>query len=425
MTPQLTAPLGTGLDEHLPHWQEFYRDLHAHPELAFAERRTAAAVVREMAAMDGWEVTEGVGGTGVVAVLRNGDGPVVLLRADMDGLPVHEETGLPYASVEAGRMHACGHDVHVTCLLGACRQLSARPGSWHGTVIAVFQPAEEIGQGARAMLDDGLLARFPRPQVCLGQHVGPLPTGVVITRPGPLMAAADSLRVTLHGAGGHASAPQQAIDPIVLASAIVLRLQTFAARQAPLSPATVLTAGALHSGSAANIIPHAAELLLSLRTYSAQAREEALTAIRRIINNEAEASGVLRPPEIETYDGFPLTVNDGEMTRQVMRALDPIAQTVHELPSPLGASEDFGLLGTAAGCPSVFWHFGGTDPAAYTADDLERLQNSGALPAGLPSNHSPYYAPAPEPTLAAGIRNMLAVASSCLTERPAPVHDHR
>ncbi|MYX39745.1 amidohydrolase, partial [Streptomyces sp. SID89] len=196
-----------GLTAHLPHWEEVYRDLHAHPELAFAEHRTAAAVARELARVDGWEVTRKVGGTGVVAVLRNGAGPVVWLRADLDALPVREETGLPYASVESGLMHACGHDVHVAALLGACRQLAAHPEAWRGTAVAVFQPAEEVGRGAQAMLDDGVLDRFPRPDVVLGQHVGPLPAGVVITRPGAVMAAADSVRVTLHGAGAHASAP--------------------------------------------------------------------------------------------------------------------------------------------------------------------------------------------------------------------------
>ncbi|MGW8375113.1 amidohydrolase [Streptomyces sp. ODS28] len=405
-----TAPDATTPVPHLDHWLDVYRDLHAHPELAFAERRTAAAVARELAASPGWEVTEGVGGTGVVGVLRNGPGPVVLLRADMDGLPVEERTDLPYSSAESGRMHACGHDVHVTCLLAACRELAERPGTWSGTVVAVFQPAEEIGQGARAMLDDGLLDRFPHPDVCLGQHVGPLPAGVVISRPGLLMAAADSLRVTLYGAGGHASTPQQAVDPIVLASAVVLRLQTYAARQAPRSPAPVLTPGSLHSGSAANIIPHTAELLLSLRTYDEETRAEALEEVRRIIRCEAEASGAPRPPEVEAYDGFPLTLNSPQATSLVLRALEGTGAPVQELAAPLGGSEDFGLLGAAAACPSVFWHFGGAGWDTYTPEDLDRLRG-GTLPPRIPSNHSPYFAPDPEPTLEAGIRDLLAASA--------------
>ncbi|WP_030266188.1 amidohydrolase [Streptomyces violens] len=414
--PTTTAeetPLELGLPDHLPHWEDVYRDLHSHPELAFAEHRTAATVAAELRAEGGWEVTEGVGGTGVVAVLRNGDGPVVLLRADMDALPVQEETGLAYASAEPGRMHACGHDIHVTCLLGACRQLAAHPGAWHGTVVAVFQPAEEVGQGARAMLRDGLLDRFPRPDVCLGQHVGPFPAGLVVTRPGPLMAAADSLRVTLHGAGGHASTPQYCVDPLVLAATVVLRLQTFAARQAPYSRATILTAGALHSGTVANIIPHTAELLLSLRTFSPEAREEAFEAIRRVIRTEAESFDVPRPPEITAYDPFPLTVNEEDATRRVLTAIETTGAPTHVLQSPLAASEDFGALGTAAGCPSVFWHFGGIAHDRFSEEGIAALHR-GAQPPGIPAPHSPHYAPDPAPTLPVGIRNLLAVTTEWL-----------
>ncbi|WP_199896685.1 amidohydrolase [Streptomyces niger] len=408
------SPLEAGLADHLPHWHEVYRDLHAHPELGFAEHRTAATVAAELrGAGSGWEVTEGVGGTGVVAVLRNGEGPVVLLRADMDALPVQEDTGLDYASTEPGRMHSCGHDVHVTCLLGACRQLAAHPDAWRGTVVAVFQPAEETGQGARAVLADGLLERFPRPEVCLGQHVGPFPAGLVVTRPGPLMAAADSLRVTLYGAGGHASTPQFCVDPLVLAATVVLRLQTFAARQAPYAPATIVTAGALHSGTAANIIPHTAELLLSLRTFDPEAREEAFEAIGRIIRTEAEGFGTPRPPEITAYDPFPLTVNDPAATGRVVAAAEAAGAPTHLLPAPFAASEDFGALGAAAGCPSVFWHLGGAAHERFAADDIDALRR-GVLPPGLSANHSPHYAPDPAPTLPAGIRTLLAAAGEWL-----------
>ncbi|MET9497852.1 amidohydrolase [Streptomyces sp. NPDC006552] len=407
------------LTERLPHWEDVYRDLHTHPEPAFQEHRTAATVVRELRRIGGWEITERVGGTGVVAVLRGGAGPVVWLRADMDGLPVTEQTGLPYASVEPGLMHACGHDVHVAALLGVCQQLAARPTAWRGTVVAVFQPAEEVGRGARAMLDDGVLDRFPRPDVVLGQHVGPLPAGLVITRPGAVMAAADSVRVTLHGAGAHASTPHFAVDPIVMAAAVVLRLQTFSARQAALNPATLLTVGAVHAGTVPNVIPHTAELLCSLRTYDEQARADALAGIRRIILAEAEAQGARQAPEIETYDSFPLLVNDPPATDRLLSGLTDAGVLTHALAMPLAASEDFGTFATAAGCPSVFYHFGGADPADFDADAVASLER-GALPPGTVMNHSPYYAPSDRHAVAAGVRHLLTAAGTWLTGDDTP-----
>ncbi|WP_229070396.1 amidohydrolase [Actinoplanes sp. DH11] len=398
--------LAADLTDHLPHWTDVYRDLHAHPELGFAEHRTAATIVRELTATGGWEVTGRVGGTGVVAVLRNGPGPTTWLRADMDALPVTEETGLAYASAEPGRMHACGHDVHVSALLGACRQFAAHPGAWAGTLVAIFQPAEEIGQGARAMLADGVLERFPRPDLVLGQHVGPFPAGLTATRPGPLMAAADSLRITLYGAGAHASTPQFAVDPIVAAAALVLRLQTFSARQAPVSPATVLTVGAIHAGTVPNVIPHTAELLASLRTFDTGAREKALAEIRRIVRAEAQAQGATREPGLEVYDSFPLTVNTPAATARVAAALN-----AQPLPAPLAASEDFGAFGTAAGCSSVFFHFGGADPAAFSPDALAGVLR-GALPAEVATNHSPRFAPSDRLAVPAGIRHLLTVVAA-------------
>jgi hippurate hydrolase len=409
--------LSRGLTAHLAHWEEVYRDLHAHPELAFQEHRTAAAVVRELAGIGGWETTEGVGRTGVVSVLRNGAGPVVWLRADMDALPVREETGLAYASVEAGLMHACGHDVHVAALLGVCRQLAAHPDAWSGTVVAVFQPAEEVGHGARAMLDDGVLDRFPRPEVVLGQHVGPLPAGVVTTRPGTVMAAADSLRVILHGAGAHASAPHLAVDPVVMAAAVVVRLQTLSARLAPLSPSPLLTVGALHAGTVANVIPHTAELLCSLRTFDARTRQQVLDDIRRVIRAEADAQGATRAPDITTYDSFPLTVNDAAATERVLAALTGDGVLGHTLRAPLSGSEDFGRFAAAAGCPSVFFHFGGADPGDFDGAAVAALER-GTLPPGTATNHSPHYAPSAPHAVAAGVRHLLTAAASWLDRHP-------
>lgn len=253
-------------------WQaDFYRDLHAHPELSHQEQRTASLVAKRLRQCD-YRIHEGLGGTGVVGILRNGKGPTVLLRADMDALPVREATGLPYAStVTTGGtpvMHACGHDMHVTCLLGAAELLATTTAHWNGTVIALFQPAEEVADGARGMVDDGLAAILPRPDIALAQHVLPLRAGRVATNTGPTLAAADSMRITVYGRGAHGSMPQSAIDPVVLAAMIVVRLQTVVAREVSPEEAAVLTVGSIQAGTKSNIIPDRAEIQLNIRTYS-------------------------------------------------------------------------------------------------------------------------------------------------------------
>ncbi|MFF2959361.1 amidohydrolase [Streptomyces sp. NPDC057963] len=282
MTTSATSLL-SGLNGQLPGLRALYKDLHAHPELSFQEVRTAGIVAARLREQ-GWDVTEGVGGTGVVGVLSAGDGPVVLLRADMDALPVREETGLPYASTrtavdaegnEVPVMHACGHDMHVTCLLGATALLAANRHAWRGTVVAVFQPAEEIG-GAPAMIDDGFLERFPHAEVCLGQHVGPIPAGFVGTRPGPVMAASDSVRVRLFGRGGHGSMPETTVDPVVMAAAIVMRLQTVVSREVGAEQQAVVTVGSIHSGTKENIIPATADLRINIRSTTPAVRERVL-----------------------------------------------------------------------------------------------------------------------------------------------------
>ena len=276
-------------------WADVYRDVHAHPELGFAETRTAGIAGSHLSSM-GFEVTAGVGGTGVVGLFRNGPGPTVLVRADMDALPVLEATGLPYASTQvstdpAGNqtpvMHACGHDVHVACLLGACERLAESPDTWSGTLMAVFQPAEELGSGARAMIDDGLFTRFGTPAVVLGQHVAPLPAGLIGLRVGAAFAAADSLKVTLHGQGAHGSRPEVSVDPVVMAAATVLRMQTIVSREIPAGETAVVTIGTLHAGTAVNIIPDRAELGFSIRTFSTDVRDQVLAAIERIACGEA------------------------------------------------------------------------------------------------------------------------------------------
>jgi hippurate hydrolase len=296
-------------------WQEdFYRDLHRHPELSHQEHRTARAVAARLADL-GCEVHEGVGGTGVVGLLRNGEGPAVLLRADMDALPVQEETGLPYASTATADtvdgpvpvMHACGHDVHVACLVGAVACLAQSRELWSGTLVSVFQPAEESADGARGMLDDGLAELFGRVDVAMAQHVLAYPAGFVGTRRGVVLSAADSMRITVHGRGAHGSMPQAAVDPVVLAAMIVVRLQTVVAREVAPGDSAVLTVGSVVAGSKANVIPDRAVLQLNVRTYDQATRSAVLAAIERIVRAECQASGSPREPQIEVFDSYPLT----------------------------------------------------------------------------------------------------------------------
>ena len=407
-----------GLRALLPDLGALYRDLHAHPELSFAEHRTAAEVARRLTDL-GLDVTTGVGSTGVVGVLRNGDGPTVLLRADFDALPVREQTGLPYASTvtatdadghEVGVMHACGHDMHVTCLLGALTLLGGARDAWHGTIVAVFQPAEEIGEGARAMLADGFWERFPRPDVALGQHVWPVPAGTARYRGGIAMAAADSLRVHLYGRGGHGSRPEATIDPVVMAAATVLRLQTVVSREVSAGEQAVLTVGSMRAGAKSNIIPAEAELRLNVRSFDQDVRSRVLAAIDRIVRAESAASGAPKDPDIDPYDVFPLTINDPGATERVAAALrDALGEDNAVVHDPVTGSEDFGLFGSDAGVPSVFWFFGGLD-----ADRFADVTARGRVAQEIPSNHSPFFAPVPEPTIVGGVRCMTSVALAWL-----------
>ncbi len=404
-----------------PGLADLYRDLHSHPELSFREHRTAA-IAADRLLEQGFEVTAGVGGTGVVGVLRNGPGPTVLLRADMDALPVAEDTGLAHASTvraldaegaEVPVMHACGHDMHVTWLLGATRLLAEGRDAWQGTVVAVFQPAEEIGAGAKAMIADGFLERFPKPDVCLGQHVSPIPAGYIGLRPGVTMAAADSLHVVLHGRGGHGSMPQATVDPVVMAASAVLRLQHIVAREVDPSASAVVTVGSLHAGSKENVIPDRAELKVNVRTFTEGVRAHVLGAIERILKAEAEASGAPRPPEISQLNSFPLTTNDATAASRVRGALAAVLgqDRILELP-PASGSEDFGVFGSATGAPSVFWFTGGVDPAE-TARYLEAM-SQGTLPPGAASNHSPHFAPCIESAITVGVTAMHTAALAWL-----------
>lgn len=406
------------LDGLLPDLEHLYKDVHSHPELSMQETRTAGLAADHLRAA-GYEVTTGVGQTGVVGVLRNGDGLTVLLRADMDALPVEEATGLPYASTvtvadREGRTvpaaHLCGHDMHVTWLAGATKVLADARTTWRGTLIAVFQPGEETAEGARAMIEDGLLERFPKPDVILGQHVMVGPAGVVAGRAGVITAAADSLEIRLYGRGAHGSMPQASIDPVVMAAAIVMRLQTVVSREVAAAEAAVVTVGVLQAGTKANVIPDEAVIRLNVRTFDAGVRHRVLAAIERIVSAEAEASGAPRKPEITTLDRYPLNTNDRDASMRVVDAFRAHFGTerVRET-GPAPASEDFGSFGSEWGSPSVFWFVGGTDPDIYARAKADNRLHE------LPVNHSPKFAPVVHPTLRTGVETLVVAARAWLS----------
>lgn len=403
-------------------WQEpLYRDLHQHPELSFQEHRTAKLVSDKLTEL-GYEVTEQVGGTGVVGILRNGDGATVLMRADMDALPVAEATGFDYASTVRGTdaagtdvpvMHACGHDTHVACLLGASALLASGKEHWQGTAIALFQPAEELGGGAASMVRDGLVdligSAVGKVDVALAQHVGPGPAGVVGTCSGPVLAAADSIRVTVYGQGGHGSMPQATIDPVVLAAMIVIRLQTIVAREVAANDAVVLTVGSIHAGTKSNIIGDRAVLELNLRTYDEAVRTGVIAAIKRIVVAECQASNSPKEPEFEFYDRFPVTVNDDAVTARAHDAfVDYFGDRVMTIP-PASASEDFSDIPNALGVPYTYWMFGGID-----AERFARAAQAGRIAQDIPVNHSPTFGPVVQPTLDTGTEALVVAALAWL-----------
>jgi amidohydrolase len=405
------------LGSSLPGLETLYADIHAHPELSLQETRTAGLAAERLRAA-GYDVTTGVGKTGVVGLLRNGDGPTVMLRADMDALPVQEATGLPYASTVTTTdregntvpvMHACGHDMHVTWLVGAATLLAQARESWHGTLMLVFQPAEETAEGAQAMIDDGLFKRFPKPDVVLGQHVMPMPAGVLASREGVVTSAADSLQIRLFGRGAHGSMPQASIDPVVMAASVVMRLQTVVSREVAPNDAVVVTIGALQAGTKENVIPDEAIIKLNVRTFDDEVRKRVLASIERIVRAEADASGSPKPPEITTLDHYNLVTNDAEATKRVAAAFRQHFADDHVVTTaPTTASEDFGSFGAEWHVPAVFWFVGGTDPDLYA-----KAKTEGRL-GELPTNHNPRFAPVIHPTLETGVEAMVVGALAWL-----------
>jgi hippurate hydrolase len=402
----------------LPELEALYTDIHAHPELSMQETRTAGLAAERLRAA-GFEVTTGVGNTGVVGLLRNGDGPTVMLRADMDALPVAEASGVPYASKVTAKdkdghtvpvMHACGHDMHVTWLIGATTVLAQARDGWKGTLMAVFQPAEETGTGAQAMIDDGLFKRFPKPDIVLGQHVMVGVAGTISGRAGVITSAGDSFQIRLFGRGAHGSMPQASIDPVVMAAATVLRLQTIVSRELAATEAAVVTIGALQAGTKENVIPDEAIIKLNVRTFDEGVRQRVLEAITRIVNAEAAAAGAPKPPEITPLDHYALVVNDADANKKVGDAFRKyFSQARVEKTLPTSASEDFGCFGAEWKVPSVFWFVGGTDPDTYAkAKAAGRLND-------LPTNHNPRFAPVIHPTLETGVETLVVAARAWLS----------
>jgi amidohydrolase len=413
-----TAAVLAGYEGIQADQEAIYKDLHQHPELSHAEHRTAGLVAGKLQEY-GFSVQTGIGGTGVTGVLANGSGPTVLLRAELDALPIREDTGVDYASTATAKAadghevpvdHACGHDMHMACLLGMAKLMADHPGQWNGTLIPLFQPAEETGDGAQGMVDDGLLKRIPAPDVALSQHLLPGIAGTVGTHSGPFMSAEDGIKVTVYGRGAHGALPQYAIDPVVLAAMIIVRLQTVVSREVTPGEIAILTVGSVQAGTRGNVIPDHAVLQLNMRSYSQPTRQRMLDAIQRIVRAECQASGSPKDPDFETVASFPFLDNDPATTDRVAAAFAAhFGDNALELPRQT-VSEDFGIIPDAAGIPYTYWGIGRTDRQAYlTAEKAGHLQD-------LPTNHSPKFLPPLHPTLRTGTETLVTAALAWLAK---------
>ena len=398
-----------------PEAHALYLDLHQNPELSSHETQTAEKLAGRLRDL-GYTVTEHVGGTGVVAILKNGAGPTVMLRTELDALPVEEKTGLPYASKvhtkddsgrEVGVMHACGHDVHMASLFGTAAIMAHSKNTWHGTLILIGQPAEETISGAKRMIEDGLMTRFPKPDVAVALHVGnELPAGQVGLGPGYRFSNADSLRITIYGKGGHGSMPNITIDPIVIAARLVVTLQTIVGAGSKPGEVAVVTVGYIQAGTKNNIIPDHAELGVTVRSYKPEVRKQVLAAIERITKAEANAAGATQEPRIEHYEATDAVYNDPALDQRMQGVLESaLGKDNVVVEDPGMASEDFSYF-TAQGVPSFYFSLGGADPAKYA--------EAKAAGTHLPSNHSPLFAPDVDPALHTGIAAEVAVLRNLL-----------
>jgi hippurate hydrolase len=405
-----------------PDAKVLYLDLHQHPELSSHETRTASLLAGKLRAL-GYEVTENVGGTGVVAVLKNGPGPVVMLRTELDALPVEEQTGLPYASKvrakdDSGRdvpvMHACGHDVHMATLYGTATIMAKNKDTWHGTLMLVGQPAEEIISGAQKMVNDGLFSKFPKPNIGVAMHdENGIAAGQVGITPGFAKAAADSLRITVYGKGGHGARPESTIDPVLMAASIAVRLQSIVAREIHPGDAAVITVGYIQAGTKNNIIPDTAQMGLTVRSYKTDVRKHLLAAIARVAKAEAEASGAEKMPLVEEYESTSAVYNDPVLTQHLSGVLESVVgkgNVVKE--DPLMTSEDFAVF-VEQGIPSFYFTLGVADP--------QKLASAHANHQELPSNHSPLFAPVVDPALHTGIAAQVTLLRDLLKGNSADV----
>ena len=409
------APASKEVEAVYPEAHALYLNLHENPELSSHEIHTAAKLAGRLRDA-GYEVTEHVGGTGVVAILKNGAGPTVMLRTELDALPVEEKTGLAYASKvhskdDAGRdvpvAHACGHDLHMAAIVATATIMAHSKDTWHGTLMLIGQPAEETIGGAKGMLEDGLFKRFPKPDVVVALHVdNELPAGAVGITPGVYNTNADSLKTTIYGTGGHGSAPQTAVDPIVIAARTILALQTIVSREVKPGEMAVVTVGYIQAGTKNNIIPDHAELGLTVRTRKTEVRQQVLAAIARITKAEAEAAGAPRPPLIDHYEGTDLVYNDPALAKRLREVLEAaLGRENIVITEPITPSEDFSYF-TEQGIPGFYFSLGGADP--------EKFAQAKAAGTTLPSNHSPLFAPDVDPALHTGIAAEVAVLRGLL-----------
>jgi amidohydrolase len=413
--PALFAQSSKEVDVVFPDAYKLYLDIHEHPELSSQEAQTAAKLAGHFREL-GYEVTEHVGGTGVVAVLQNGAGPTVMLRTELDALPVEEKTGLPYASRVHAKdldghdvpvMHACGHDLHMAAIVGTAAIMAHSKESWHGTLVLIGQPAEETITGAKAMLEDGFLTRFPKPDVGLALHVGNLlPAGKVGLGPGFRLTSADSLRITIYGKGGHGSSPHTTIDPIVIAAKTILSLQTIVSREVKPGELAVITVGYIHAGLKNNIIPDDAQLGLTVRTFKPEIRKQVLASITRVVDGEAAASGAPKPPKIEHTEATDAVYNNPVLEQRLAGVLESALGKDNVVNEPPGmASEDYSYF-INAGIPSLAFSLGGADP--------EKWAQARAAGINLPSNHSSLFAPDAQPALRTAITSEVALLRNLL-----------
>ncbi|KAK5113172.1 hypothetical protein LTR85_010990 [Meristemomyces frigidus] len=428
------ASISELVEKHRPDlssYQELYKHFHANPELSNQEHETAATIaahLREKISSD-FDIRTGIGGTGIAALFHNGAGPVVLLRADFDALPVEERTGLPYASkkrmkdadgIEKPVMHACGHDMHITSLLAAAQLMVSGKDSWSGTLLLAFQPAEERGTGAQAMVDDGMYDSkkhaVPIPDVCLGGHVMPSRAGFIGTKRGLVASSADSMRVTLHGRGGHASMPDRLIDPVIMAASTTMRLQTIVSRETAPADNAVVTVASIQAGDAENIVVDDARIAIDVRTSNAKTREKIKASIERIVKAESLAGNAVKEPTFQMTRSFPLTINDEDVTAKLEDTFRAHFKEDKHSYTPdcdkLGGSEDFSILGTAVGRPCSFFIYGGTDEKVW-----DKAEEEGTLSEKIPINHSGLFYPVIMPTLRVATDAYAAGALTWLAKR--------